>query len=70
MIYRLGVVTVVFSAFIALAPVGPAFADDESSDAGTQLDQVEETSQEATVAPSEEDAKDLSGQGFDTPSTN
>jgi len=70
MIFRHRVAVVAFSTLMAIAPGVPAFADDESSDAETQLEQVEETSQEAVVAPSDEDAKDLSGQGFDTPSTN
>lgn len=34
-----------------------------------ELIAIEESSQEAVVAPSEEEAKELSGEGFDTPST-
>jgi hypothetical protein len=33
-----------------------------------ELEAVNETSQEAVTAPTDEEAKELSGQGFDTPS--
>lgn len=39
------------------------------ADALDELIAIEESSQEAVVAPSDEEAKELSGEGFDTPST-
>ncbi|MEQ8267335.1 MAG: hypothetical protein RH982_09065 [Parvibaculum sp.] len=63
--YRIGAAAL--AAFFVLAFVPVTVSAEE--DAEEQLEQVEESSQEAVVAPSEEEAKDLSGQGFDTPST-
>lgn len=65
MTYRIGIAAV--AAFFILAFVPVTVSAEE--DAEEQLEQIEESSQEAVVAPSEEEAKDLSGQGFDTPST-
>lgn len=67
---RVSLAVVAFSALFAFAPVTVVHAEDGTeTPAQPQLEQIEETSQEAVVAPSEEEAKDLSGQGFDTPST-
>jgi len=47
----------------------PARADDSTTDesASQQLQDNEHSGQDATQAPTDEDAKDLSNQGWDTP---
>lgn len=53
---------------VGAAATSPVSADDE---AGTQLESVEESSQEAAEAAAAgdlEDAKETAGEGFDTPS--
>ena len=56
------------AAILSVAAFGaaPARADDDQN-AMQQLQDVEHSSQDATQAQTEEDAKDLSNQGFDTP---
>ena len=56
------------AAILSIAAFGaaPARADDDQN-AMQQLQDVEHSSQDATQAQSDEDAKDLSNQGFDTP---
>lgn len=60
----------VAAAILSVAAFGaaPARADDDQN-AMQQLQDVEHSSQDATQAPTEEEAKDLSNQGFDTPNT-
>lgn len=45
----------------------PAFVSVAQAGALDELIAVGQTSQEAVEAPTDEEAKDLSGQGFDTP---
>lgn len=65
MMYRISLLAAA-SVVVAFASTS-SYAEEGAGESVETLEAVEETSQEAVVAPSEEEAKDLSGQGFDTP---
>lgn len=64
--YRIGLAAIAASVVFAFAPAA-VHAEEGAGESVETLEAIEETSQEAVVAPSDEEAKDLSGQGFDTP---
>lgn len=66
--YRIGLAAVAASVAVAFAfTPASVYAEEGAGESVETLEAIEETSQEAVVAPSDEEAKDLSGQGFDTP---